>query len=132
MDKHSANAMAVAEFLEQHPKVKKVYYPGLKSHPQHDLAAKQMKAFSGMVAVELDSTFEKAMAFAASMNVFTLAEDLGGVKSLTCHPASMTHADVPKAEREKAGLEDELIRLSVGIEDKDDLIEDLKAALDKV
>ncbi|MBI4360439.1 cystathionine gamma-synthase [Candidatus Micrarchaeota archaeon] len=130
MDQHSKNAMTVAQFLQSHPKVKRVIYPGLQSHPQHELAKKQMTAFSGMIAVELDASFEKAMAFASNLELFTLAEDLGGVKSLTCHPASMTHAAVPKQERLKTGFTDELIRLSIGIEDADDLIEDLEKALD--
>ncbi len=132
MDKHCANAMKIAQFLESHPKVKRVVYPGLKSHPQHGLAKKQMRAFGGMIAVELNASFEKAMRFASGMKIFTLAEDLGGVKSLTCHPASMTHAAVPREERIKAGFSDELIRISVGIEDPEDLVDDLKAALDKI
>lgn len=132
MDQHSKNALAVAQFLESQSQVKRVIYPGLKSHPQHALAKKQMKAFSGMIAVELNASFEAAMKFASNLEVFTLAEDLGGAKSLTCHPASMTHAAVPKQERMKTGFTDELIRLSIGIEDSDDLIEDLEKGLNQL
>ncbi len=131
MDQHSKNAQAVAEFLEAHPKVKRVIYPGLPSHPQHALAKKQMSGFSGMIAVELAASFEQSMAFASGLRLFTLAEDLGGAKSLACHPASMTHAAVPREDRLKNGFSDELIRLSVGIEDADDLIEDLKNGLER-
>ena len=131
MDQHSKNAQAVAEFLEAHPKVKRVIYPGLPSHPQHALAKKQMSGFSGMIAVELAASFEQSMAFASGLRLFTLAEDLGGAKSLVCHPASMTHAAVPREDRLKNGFSDELIRLSVGIEDADDLIEDLKNGLER-
>lgn len=132
MDKHSQNAQKIAEFLQSHPKIKNVIYPGLKGHSQHDLAKRQMRNFSGMLAVELNASFETSMRFAAGMKLFTLAEDLGGSKSLSCHPASMTHPSVPRDQRYKVGLSDELIRLSVGIEDADDLIEDLKAALERV
>ncbi len=132
MARHSENAQKVAEFLEQHPNVKKVHYPGLHSHPQHALAKKQMKAFGGLMSVELDASLESAMAFASTRRFFTLAEDLGGVRSLACHPASMTHADIPREKRLEAGLTDGLIRLSIGIEDVQDLIEDLKAGLDNV
>jgi len=132
MEKHSRNAQAVAEFLEGHPAIEAVHYPGLPSHPQHALAKKQMRLFSGMISVELKASFEQSMAFASGLRVFALAEDLGGVRSLVCHPASMTHASVPREERLRNGFSDELIRLSVGIEDSQDLIEDLKKALDKV
>lgn len=132
MQKHSQNAKAVAEFLQSHPRVKAVHYPGLKSHPQHELAKKQMSGFSGMIAVELEATFEQSMVFASGLQLFALAEDLGGVRSLVCHPASMTHASVPREERLKNGFSDELIRLSVGVEDAEDLVGDLKNALGKL
>ncbi|MCY2958033.1 MAG: cystathionine gamma-synthase [Planctomycetota bacterium] len=129
MDRHCRNAMAVALFLASHPKVAKVHYPGLLSHPQHELAKRQMRDFGGMVSVELKATVEQAKQVASSFHVFSLAESLGGVESLVDHPASMTHASIPAAEREKAGLSDGLIRLSVGVEDEADLIADLAQAL---
>ncbi|MBI5225927.1 cystathionine gamma-synthase [Candidatus Micrarchaeota archaeon] len=132
MDRHNQNAQAVAEFLQAHPSVKRVIYPGLESHPHHALAQKQMSGFSGMIAVELNASFEQSMVFASGLKLFTLAEDLGGVRSLVCHPASMTHASVPREERLKNGFSDELIRLSVGIEDGRDLIADLKTGLDRL
>ena len=129
MDRHCSNAMAVAKWLASHPKVAKVHYPGLPSHPQHELAKRQMRQFGGMVSVELKATVEQAKVVASSFRVFSLAESLGGVESLVDHPASMTHASIPAAERQKAGLSDGLIRLSVGIEDERDLIADLAQAL---
>jgi cystathionine gamma-lyase len=129
MDRHCSNAMAVARYLRQHPRVARVHYPGLSDHPQHELAMRQMKAGGGMVSVELDATVEQGMKVASSFHVFSLAESLGGVESLVDHPASMTHASIPKEEREKAGLSDGLIRLSVGIEDEADLLADLEQAL---
>ncbi len=130
MQRHSENGRAVAEFLDQHPKVEQVYWPGLPSHPNHDIAKKQMKDFGGMVSFKTkDNSYEDAIKFVENVNVFTLAESLGGVESLAGHPASMTHASIPKAEREKIGVVDSLIRLSVGIEDKEDLIHDLDQAL---
>jgi len=124
-----ANAKKIAEFLDNHPKVDKVYYPGLKSHPQHELAKKQMDDFGAMVSFSLkDDSIEAATKFMASTKYFTLAESLGGVESLISHPASMTHGSIPKEVREKAGLKDSLIRLSVGIEDAKDLIADLGQA----
>jgi cystathionine beta-lyase len=129
MDRHCSNAMAVATWLANHPKVAKVHYPGLPSHPQHELAKRQMRQFGGMVSVELKATVEQAKVVASSFRVFSLAESLGGVESLVDHPASMTHASIPAAERQKAGLSDGLIRLSVGIEDERDLIADLAQAL---
>lgn len=131
MKQHGANAMAVAKFLEQHPKVKKVYYPGLPSHPDHEIAKKQMHdGFGGMVSVEFNLDLETMKKLIASFKLFTLAESLGGVESLVCHPATMTHASIPAEERRKIGLTDGLVRLSVGIEDPEDLIEDLRSALD--
>lgn len=129
MKAHQENAMAVAEFLETHPNVKKVLYPGLKSHPQHKLACEQMQGFGGMVAFYIKDDFPKAKKFLQSVKVFTLAESLGGVESLVEHPASMTHASIPKQQREKLGIDDTLIRLSVGIETLNDLISDLDQAL---
>lgn len=123
------NARQIAEFLENHPKVANVRYPGLQSHPQHDIASKQMKDFGAMVSFSLeDDSIDEAKAFMSRTHYFTLAESLGGVESLISHPASMTHGSIPKEVREKAGLRDSLIRLSVGIEDADDLVEDLKQA----
>jgi len=123
------NAKAIAEYLESHPQVGEVIYPGLKSHKQHDIAKKQMKDFGAMVSFTLkDDKVESAKEFMSSTSVFALAESLGGVESLINHPASMTHGSIPKEVRKKVGLKDSLIRLSVGIEDADDLIEDLEQA----
>jgi cystathionine beta-lyase/cystathionine gamma-synthase len=124
-----ANAKKIANFLDNHSMVDKVYYPGLESHPQHELAKKQMDDFGAMVSFSLkDDSIEAASNFMASTKYFTLAESLGGVESLISHPASMTHGSIPKEVREKAGLKDSLIRLSVGIEDAEDLIADLDQA----
>jgi len=121
------NAKKIAEFLEGHPKVETTIYPGLSSHPQHQLASKQMKDFGAMVSFSLkNNSIEAASEFMSNTKIFTLAESLGGVESLISHPASMTHGSIPKDVREAAGLKDSLIRLSVGIEDADDLTEDLK------
>ncbi len=128
MERHNYNATKIAKFLSTIPEAKKVIYPGLDTHPQHELAKKQMRGFGGMVSVDFGD-IELAKKFAASVKVFTLAESLGGVESLVCHPASMTHASVPKEKRESFGLTDSLIRLSVGIEDVEDLIEDINQAL---
>jgi len=123
------NAKIIAAYLNDHPMVGTVFYPGLESHPQHELAAKQMNDFGAMVSFSLkDDTIEKASEFMSKTSIFTLAESLGGVESLISHPASMTHGSIPKEVREKAGLKDSLIRLSVGIEDADDLINDLNQA----
>lgn len=130
MQRHSENGRAVAEYLQNHPKVENVYWPGLKDHPNHDIAKKQMKDFGGMVSFTTKgNSYKEAIKFVENIKVFTLAESLGGVESLAGHPASMTHASIPKEEREKIGVVDSLIRLSVGIEDKEDLLEDLKQAL---
>ncbi len=127
------NARKIAAFLEAHPKVGRVLHPGLKSHPQHELAARQMKDFGAMVSFDLkDDSIAKANTVLSSTHLFALAESLGGVESLIGHPSSMTHASIPREDRIKNGLTDSLIRLSVGVEDADDLIADLSAALDKV
>lgn len=128
MEQHARNAQRVAEYLEHHPAVKAIHYPGLPSHPQHELAKAQMSGFGGMISIELGS-LEKAVAVTKALRLFTLAESLGGVESLVCHPVSMTHGSVPVAQREKLGITEGLIRLSVGIEDADDLLEDLRQAL---
>jgi cystathionine gamma-lyase len=132
MERHCTNAQKVVEFLGSHKKVKRIYYPGLESHPGHEIAKKQMKGFGGMLSFELDGTLETGIKFLESLQLISVAESLGVVESLIEHPASMTHASVPKAEREKIGLTDTLIRLSVGIEDVDDLIADLSQALTSI
>lgn len=129
MEQHQKNAMAVAKFLEKHPKVKKVYYPGLKSHTRHEIAKKQMYGFGGIVSAEFNLTLENTKKLISSFKLFSLAESLGGVESLVNHPATMTHASIPPAKRQEMGLSDGLVRLSVGIEDTDDLLEDLEQAL---
>jgi cystathionine beta-lyase/cystathionine gamma-synthase len=130
MERHCENAAKVAEFLNTHPKVDKVYYPGLPSHPGHELAKKQMRAFGGMVSFTLkNDSVDEALRVMKSTHLFSLAESLGGVESLIGHPATMTHGAIPREERIKNGLSDSLIRLSVGVEDADDLIEDLKNAI---
>lgn len=132
MEKHAQNALAVAEYLNDHPKVKAVYYPGLSSHPQYETIKKQMSGYGGIVSVEFDLDIEDTKKLISSFNVFTLAESLGGVESLVDHPASMTHASIPKEEREKNGLNDGLVRFSVGIEHESDLINDLKTQLELI
>lgn len=131
MKAHQENAMAVAQYLEAHEKVEKVLYPGLESHPQHELARKQMTGYGGMVTFFIKGGLEAAKTFLESVEVFSLAESLGGVESLVEHPAIMTHASIPKEMREELGISDTLIRLSVGVESQEDLIHDLKQALDK-
>jgi len=130
MDRHCENAQILAEWLDDHPAVDHVYYPGLESHPQHELAAEQMDGFGGMLSFELDASLDEASDAVSGTEVFTLAESLGGVESLIEQPAAMTHAAIPKEEREAAGLSDPLIRASVGIENVDDLKEDLQQAFD--
>ena len=131
MERHCENGMAVARALDGHPRVARVHYPGLPGHPQHALAARQMSGFGGMVSFELkDDSVERARRFCESTRIFALAESLGGVESLVEHPAIMTHASVPREVREAAGLRESLIRLSVGVEDGEDLIEDLRQALE--
>ncbi|EPZ51796.1 cystathionine beta-lyase [Bacteriovorax sp. BAL6_X] len=132
MEAHAKNAMKVAKYLESHPKVEKVSYPGLKSHPQHKLAKKQMSGFGGMITFFLKGDIKKSKKFLQKVEIFSLAESLGGVESLIEHPAIMTHASVPKSVRESIGLTDNLIRLSVGIEDVDDLIDDLESAFKSI
>ncbi len=127
--KHCENAMALAEFLENHPKVGRVLYPGLKSHPQHELARQQMSEFGGMLSFELKGGPEECKRLLKRTKIFLLAESLGGVESLIEHPGSMTHSSMPREDRERAGITDSLIRVSVGIEDIDDLKEDLTQAL---
>lgn len=130
MDRHCDNGKKVAHWLKDHPKVDNVYWPGFESHPNHDVAKAQMRDFGGMISFTLQGdNLEEAFDVVSKMEVFTLAESLGGVESLAGHPASMTHAAIPKEEREKTGVTDSLIRLSVGVEDIDDLIADLEQAL---
>jgi cystathionine beta-lyase/cystathionine gamma-synthase len=129
MAQHNANGLALAEFLESHPKVKRVLYPGLASHPQHALARRQMRGFGGMLAFDLGS-FEEARRVCNRVRLMALAESLGGVETLISHPASMTHSSVPAERRRAMGLTDSLVRISAGIEDIEDLISDLRQALD--
>ncbi|MBI3441787.1 MAG: PLP-dependent transferase [Proteobacteria bacterium] len=130
VERHCANALKIATWLEKHPKIEKVYYPGLTSHPQHALAKKQMHGFGGMITTVIKGDINAARRMLSACQIFTLAESLGGVESLIEHPAIMTHGSIPKGQREKLGISDGLIRLSVGIEDADDLIADLSVALD--
>ncbi|MDR3720519.1 MAG: PLP-dependent aspartate aminotransferase family protein [Candidatus Acidoferrales bacterium] len=132
MQRHEENALAIAKALNGHALVHRVYFPGLASHPGHDIARRQMTGFGGMVSFELDGTLEEVIAFASSRRYFTLAESLGGVKSLLCHPATMTHASIPAEARAELGLSDTLLRLSPGCENAEDLVEDLLAGLAEV
>ncbi len=132
MQRHCENAAKIAHYLENHPKVAKVYYPGLASHLQFQLGRKQMSGFGGMVSFELRGNLKGVEKFVSSTRFFALAESLGGVESLICHPATMTHSSIPKEERLKAGLKDELIRISVGLENIDDLTQDLEHAFEKI
>jgi len=133
MERHCSNGKTIATFLKQHPKIAQVYWPGFTDHPNHNIAKKQMRDFGGMLSFTLkDDSLEKAKALMENVNLFSLAESLGGVESLINHPASMTHASIPKEEREKNGLSDSLIRLSIGVEDVEDLIQDLTQALDSI
>jgi len=129
MERHCTSGLKIAAWLERHPKVRRVFYPGLASHPQHALAKKQMHAFGGMISAELEGTLDDARRFLERCQLFALAESLGGVESLIEHPALMTHGSVPVDVRAALGISDTLVRLSVGIEDPDDLIADLDAAL---
>lgn len=129
MEQHAKNAIEVATFLEGHKKIKKVYYPGLKSHPGHALAQKQMRGFSGMLSFDMNGSYEDVLAFLKKLKIFALAESLGGVESLVNHPEKMTHASVPEELRKKLGIGPTMLRLSVGIEDAKDLIADLEQAL---
>jgi len=128
MERHCRNARAIAEYLSSHSRVAKVIYPGLAEHPQHELASRQMSDFGGMISFVLDGSVEDGMRFTANTKIFALAESLGGVESLIEHPPSMTHASIPAEQRRESGLDDGLIRLSVGVEDEADLIADLEQA----
>ena len=132
MERHSANALEIARWLEEQPQVKSVMYPGLKSHPQHDLARTQMRGFGGMVTIVLKTDLAGTKRFLRNTHLFALAESLGGVESLINHPALMTHASVPKEKRAALGIGDSLVRISVGVEDLRDLIDDLKTALEAI
>jgi cystathionine gamma-synthase/cystathionine gamma-lyase len=132
MEAHQKNAMAIARFLENKPQIERIIYPGLPAHPQHDLAKKQMSGFGAMVSIVVKGGLENANKFASSTKLFALAESLGGVESLICHPVSMTHGSIPKDVREARGIVDGLVRLSVGIEDTEDLLADVEQALAKV
>ena len=131
MERHNANAMVLAEYLAAHPKVTRVYYPGLASHPQHELAKCQMRGFGGLISFQLGS-LERARTLLNNVRLMALAESLGGVETLISHPATMTHASVPAERRAQTGITDDLVRVSVGIEDVEDLKEDLAQALDRV
>jgi len=132
MEKHQSNALAIALYLENHPKVARVYYPGLKSHPQYEIGLRQASGFGGMISFEIKGGEEEAVKFLESLELFTLAESLGGVESLIEHPALMTHSSITANERELAGIKDSLIRVSIGVEDKADLIADLEQAFGKI
>ena len=132
MERHASNAQAVAEFLESHPQVEKITYPGLKSHPQYGVAKEQMDGFSGMISFELKGGIPAGTTVMNNVKLCSLAESLGAVETMITHPATMTHVDVPAEERYARGLTDGLVRISVGIEDPDDIIDDLKQALEKV
>ena len=131
MERHNANAMALAQYLASHPKVTAVHYPGLPSHPQHELARQQMRGFGGLISFQLGS-LERARTVLNSVRLISLAESLGGVETLISHPATMTHAAIPDDQRQQLGIHDDLVRLSVGIEDVEDLAEDLTQALDRI
>lgn len=131
MEQHQKNALAISEYLSQHPLVKKVIYPGLPNHPQYDLVKRQYSGFGGMVGFYIQGTFETAQRFLKNLNVFLLAESLGAVESLIEIPSLMTHASLPKEVREALGIDDTFLRISVGIENVKDLIEDLEQALRK-
>jgi cystathionine gamma-lyase len=126
---HCANAMQIAQWLEKHPKIERVIYPGLKSHPNHAIAKKQMAGFGGMITATMKGGLKASRAMLMRCKIFTLAESLGGIESLIEHPAIMTHASIPPAVRRKIGIEDGMIRLSVGIENVEDQIADLKQAI---
>jgi cystathionine gamma-lyase len=129
MERHCENALAIAKHFESHKEISEVIYPGLTNHPQHDLASKQMKGFGGIISMNIKGGLEKSKSFLERTEIFALAESLGGVESLIEHPALMTHASLPKDRREKIGISDGLVRLSVGLESLDDLIEDIEQAL---
>ena len=129
MERHSSNALAIAKHFENHKEIAEVIYPGLESHPQHALAAQQMNGFGGIISMNISAGLEKSKSFLEKTKIFALAESLGGVESLIEHPALMTHASLPKDRREAIGITDGLVRLSVGLESLDDLIEDIEQAL---
>ena len=131
MQRHAQTAGQVAAYLESHPKIERVLYPGLASHPQHHIAKAQMSGFSGMLSFELTGGTEAGRRLMNSVKLFALAESLGSVETMITHPATMTHAEVPVEDRRKRGLTDGLVRLSVGIEDPEDILEDLEQALAK-
>lgn len=131
MEQHQKNALGIASFLEKHPKVHRVFYPGLPSHPHYELAKRQMRAFNGMLSAEFDLPMDNLIKMISSYRLFALAESLGGIESLVSHPTTMTHAVVPQKERDLLGLSDRLVRFSIGIEAIDDLIEDLNSGLSK-
>jgi cystathionine beta-lyase/cystathionine gamma-synthase len=132
MLRHAENAIAVAEALEKHPRVKRVYFPGLKQHPGYGIAVRQMTGFGGMVSFELDGTVEETSSFVSSLQYFALGESLGGVRALVCLPCKMTHASIPPAERHALGLSDTLVRLSPGCESPRDLVRDIIGGLDRL
>jgi cystathionine beta-lyase/cystathionine gamma-synthase len=131
MERHNVSAQILAEFLASHSKVKKVHYPGLPDHPQHALARRQMRGFGGLISFELGS-LDHARALLNNVRLMALAESLGGVETLISHPATMTHASVPPERRQQIGLTDDMVRVSVGIEDVDDLKDDLTQALERI
>ncbi|ADI38502.1 trans-sulfuration enzyme family protein [Waddlia chondrophila] len=131
MEQHQKNALALADFLSGHPLVKKIYYPGIETHPNHEVAKQQMSGFSGIVSAEFNLSLEQTLKLISRFSLFTLAESLGGVESLVNHPATMTHASIPREKRLKMGISDGLIRFSLGIEDAEDLIKDVKTQLEK-
>ena len=132
MEKHNSNAMIISEYLNNHPKIKKVRYPGLKNDPNHNIAKSQMRGFGGIISVDLNTDLKGTLNFLENIEIFTLAESLGGVESLIEHPAIMTHASIEKNIREELGISDSLIRLSVGIEDAKDLVSALDKALNLI
>jgi cystathionine gamma-lyase len=132
MERHGSNALALAQWLERQPQVARVHYPGLESHPQHALAKQQMRGFGGMISLDLRSDLAGARRFLEAVKIFSLAESLGGVESLIEHPAIMTHATIPAETRAALGIGDALVRLSVGVEDVEDLRADLQRALQRI
>jgi cystathionine beta-lyase/cystathionine gamma-synthase len=132
MEKHNSNGMQVAKYLAKHPKVKKVYYPGLRSHPQHSIARKQMKGFGGVVSFEVDGDPEKTMKFVENLKLCSLAASLGGTETLVTQPTTSSHYFVNEQVRKEAGITDQLVRLALGIEDSKDIIADLEQAFNKI
>ena len=132
MEQHCKSARAIVEYLNSHPKVREVIYPGLESHPQHQIAKKQMRDFGGMVTILMKGGLKETNTFLKSVKIFTCAESLGGVESLIECPALMTHMSVPAEQRKILGIDDSLVRLSIGIEDTSDILNDLKQALEKI